>query len=100
VKTKEERIDRILARGEVSGHCHVIIGNDVDITRNIRGELIIEVRNGEAILRHILEHPWVEKGEQIWTQEHKDISIKKGVYEFVQQTEFDPFLKSFQNIND
>lgn len=100
MNNKEERINRILARGEVSGHCHVVTGADVLITRNRKGEIVIEVGNGEAILKHILEQPWIENGDEIWTEEHKDIPLKKGIYELIQQTEFDPFLRSFRSIID
>lgn len=100
MKTKSERINRILARGEVSGHCHVIVGDGVTVTRNNRGEIIIEVGNEEAVLRHILETPWVESGLQEWTEEHKDIPLKKGRYEFVQQIDFDPYSKMKQAIKD
>jgi len=100
MKNKDERINRILARGEVSGHCHVVIGDEVIINRNSSGEIIIEVGNEEAVLRHILETPWVENEIQIWTEEHKDIPLKKGRYEFVQQTEYDPFLNLKKAILD
>ena len=100
MKNKDERINRILARGEVSGHCHVVIGEDVTINRNSSGEIIIEVGNEAALLRHILEIPWVENEIQIWTKEHQDIPLKKGKYEFVQQTEYDPFLNLKKAILD
>ncbi|MEI6697023.1 MAG: hypothetical protein WCO13_13265 [Bacteroidota bacterium] len=93
MKTKIERQNRILARGEVSGHCHVIIGEKVLVRRNNNDEIIIEIGSEEAVLRHILEFPWVEEGKQVWTKEHKDIPLKKGTYRFIQQIEYDPYLK-------
>lgn len=100
MQNKIERINRIIARGEVSGHCHVIFGDDVTVTRNSNGEIIVEVGAEDALLKHIMETPWIESGIDIWTEEHKDIPLKKGIYEFVQQTEFDPYLKLVKAIKD
>ena len=100
MRTKEERMERILARGEFSGHCHVIIGEEIRIEKNSKGEILIKVNEGEAILKHILETPWVEDGEQIWTKEHKDIVLEKGTYKFIQQNEYNPYpQKSRSNSN-
>ena len=100
MQNKKERINRIIARGELSGHCHGVVGEDVTVTRNSKGEIIVVVGGEDAVLKHIMETPWVESGIHEWTQEHLDIPLKKGIYEFVQQTEFDPYLKLANAIKD
>lgn len=90
--SREERLNRILARGEISGHSHIVIGDNVIVERNKNGEIIVEIGNEEAVLRHILEEPWLESEEQIWTEEHKDIPLKKGKYIFIQQNEYNPYV--------
>ena len=59
-----------------------------------------EIGNEEAVLRHILETEWIEKEEQIWTNEHLDIPLKKGKYIFIQQNEYDPYLNLNNAIKD
>ncbi len=100
MKTKEERINRILARGEIHDHCHAVIGEDVIVSRNTNTEIIVEVGNEGAVLKHILETPFVEDGTLIWTKEHKDIPLKKGKYEFIQQIEYNPITNGMRKIQD
>jgi hypothetical protein len=95
---KEERINRIIARGEVSNHSHVIVG-DATITRNESGEILIEVGNEGAILKHILESEWL-KGKEVWTGEHKDIPLEKGKYQYVPQIEYDPYQDLIRQVQD
>jgi hypothetical protein len=94
---KQERRTRIIAKGEFSDHCHVVTG-DVEVL-NENGEIILNVGNEGAVLKHILESRWLE-GEEVWTKEHKDIPLKKGEYKYVAQKEFDPFEKHIVNVRD
>lgn len=94
---KQERQNRIIARGEHSNHSHVIVG-EAEVTRNENGEILVNV-TGEANIRHLLETNWLE-GEEVWTKEHKDIPLERGSYKFIQQQEFDPFEKHIQNVRD
>lgn len=87
--TQEQRKKRILAFGEVSGHCHVVTG-EVEI--NEKGQIIVG-ENSDAVLRHLLEKPWMETEEQVWTVEHTDIKLTPGIYELVQQRVFDPITR-------
>lgn len=96
--TKKELTNRIIARGEVSNHSHVIVG-EVEITRNSDGRILIEVGNEGAILKHLLETEWMQ-GKEVWTQEHKDIPLEKGTYEFVQQIEYDPYEDIIREVKD
>lgn len=113
------RTDRIIARGEFSDHCHVVTG-DAKIIRNPNGEIIIEVGNEGAVLKHILETAWIE-GREEWTGEHKDINlcdpivevgdyvrhgdvglkkVSEGKFKYVHQTVFDPLTKRIEKARD
>lgn len=115
----KERKNRILARGEFSDHCHVVTG-DAEIIRNPNGEIIVEVGNEGAVLKHILESSW-DNGREEWTGEHKDIDLlspqvevgdfvrhgdvalkKVGErkFRYVHQTVFDPLTKRIEKARD
>ena len=94
----EERKNRIIARGEVSGHSHIITGECV--IERIKNKVVITAGKNCAI-KHLLELPYVNEGKEIWTREHKDISLKEGNrYKYVQQQEYDPYSKLIQQIRD
>lgn len=96
--TKQERKNRVIARGEISNHCHVITG-DCTI-RNEKGEILIDVESdGDAILKHLLETDWMG-GKEVWTKEHADIPLKKGTYKYVQQVEYDPYNEIIVQVKD
>jgi len=97
--TKTERTNRVIARGEVSNHSHVIVGEQVTIDRTKDGRILITVGNEGAILKHLLETEWM-RGNEVWTKEHKDIPLEKGEYEFVQQMEFDPYEDIIKSVKD
>jgi hypothetical protein len=94
---KEQRSNRIIARGEHSGHCHVVVG-EAEVSRNEKGEILIEV-TGKASIRHLLESAWLA-GEEVWTKEHEDIPLEKGTYRYVPQQEFDPAEKKIREVRD
>lgn len=95
---RQEREKRILARGEVSGHCHVIVG-DV-IIREEKGTTVVEVGKEGAVLKHLLETPWVEEEKEVWTEEHTDIHIKEGIYDYIPQINFDPLEQRIKQVLD
>jgi hypothetical protein len=99
METKESRLNRVIARGEVSGHSHVIVG-DAEVTRNAEGQIKVTVGNGGAVLKHILEKEYVETGKEVWTREHKDIQLKPGTYIKVQQMEYDPLADLIREVLD
>lgn len=78
----------IIARGEVSGHSHIAVG-DVEVYED-NGEIILDV-HGEAAIKHLLEEAFVKEGREVWTGEHADIILKPGKYKYVPQIEFDPY---------
>lgn len=111
----EELKNRIIARGEHSNHCHVIVG-DAIIERNENNEVIIKVGKEGAIIKHLLETEWLN-GNEIWTNEHTDISladlpeqirhgdvlldkIGERDYKYVQQIEWHPYTKKIQEVKD
>jgi len=94
---KEDRTNRIIARGEISDHAHVIIG-DAAVTQE-NNEVHIEV-HGEATIRHLLESRWVEEGVEVWTEEHNDMVIAPGKYKYIQQKEFDPYEDAIRAVQD
>lgn len=94
----QERKNRVIAQGEHSDHCHVAVG-DVEVIREQKGDVYLEVGNEGATLKHLIESHWFE-GTETWTEEHKDISLKKGKYKYVPQVEFDPFDKIVRKVMD
>lgn len=92
---KEDRLKRIIARGESGNHCHVITG---DIRFDEQGRIIVS-EDSNAILKHLLEKEWMA-GEEKWTGEHKDITLEPGVYEYVPQQVLDPLTKRIELAKD
>ena len=93
--TSTERSKRIIARGEHSNHCHVIVG---DAKFNEKNQLIVG-EDSNVSLKHLLEKDWME-GKEVWTGEHKDIQLQPGVYEYVPQMVFDPLSKRIEAARD
>jgi hypothetical protein len=91
-----ERKKRILALGESHNHAHVITGN---IEFDLQGRIIVS-EDSNAVLKHILEKPWIEDGKEIWSGEHKDIVLTPGVYETVLQEVFDPLSKRIERVRE
>ena len=97
--TLEERKQRVIARGEFSNHSHVITG-DATIHVGVDGRLAIIVpEGGSATQRHLLETDWM-LGIETWTGEHHDIPLAAGEYEFVQQSEYHPYLDKIVSVQD
>lgn len=119
---KQERANRIIAKGEFSNHSHVVTG-DAKVKRNSNGEILIELGNEEAVLKHLLESEWMD-GRETWTGEHRDINltgldrateiggflgrhgdvalkkIAERTYKYVQQVVFDPLTKRIEQARD
>jgi hypothetical protein len=93
--TQQERQKRIIARGEFSNHCHVITG---EVEFDEQGRILVG-ENSNAVLKHLLEKDWME-GKEVWTGEHKDITLEPGIYEYVPQQVFDPLSKRIEASND
>ena len=96
--TKQERQDRVIARGEISGHAHIVTGDATVVRKN--QQVVINVGPGGAVMRHLIESAFVETGEEKWTGEHADIKIGPGKYKYVQQTQYDPYKKAIEKVKD
>lgn len=114
---KEERQQRVIARGEGSNHSHVITGDKVRVYQK-SGETFIEVgEDSNAVLKHLMETEWLN-GKEVWTKEHSDISLKglpkqvrhgdcflelidqKGTYKYIPQLEYDPYNEIIRKVID
>jgi len=95
---KQERQNRIIARGGVSGHSHIVTGECV-IEKSLEGVIIIAGKN--CAIKHLLEKPFIEEGLEVWTKEHKDIFLTEGEsYKYIQQVEFDTYQNAIRNVQD
>lgn len=112
--TKSERRTRIIARGESSGHSHIVTGDAV--VRNENGEILVEVGNEGAVLKHLMEPAWLQGREQ-FTGEHADIDLSglpeqvrhgdvllekcgERSYKYVPQVEYDPYEDVIRQVRD
>lgn len=100
MKKETERKMRILARGEVSNHAHILCGENIEILEKDNEKIITINEDSNCVLKHLLEKEYVETGQEIWTKEHKDIPIQKGTYKFIQQTEYNPLNAMIQKVCD
>jgi len=94
---REERTNRIIARGEISNHAHIVIG-DAKVERRGK-DVMIEVY-GKASIKHLLESNWVNEGAEVWTKEHVDIPLEIGEYKYVPQVEYDPYEDKIREVRD
>lgn len=98
-ETKEQRMKRVIARGEFSNHSHVITG-DVLIEEKNGRTIITVTEDSNACLKHLLEKEFLETGKEVWTHEHEDIKLEPGKYEFLQQNEYDPYNDIIKKVID
>jgi hypothetical protein len=94
---KEERKNRIIARGEVTDHAHIIIGEAK--VRRQNDNIVIDVF-GSAKIKHLVESNWINEGIEVWTGEHTDIELKPGKYEYIPQVEYDPYEDAIRRVQD
>lgn len=87
----------IIARGEVSGHSHIAVG-EVDVYEK-DGEIYLDVK-GEAAIKHLIEEVFTKEGREQWTGEHADIKLEKGTYKYIPQVEFDPYDDVIRRVAD
>jgi hypothetical protein len=93
-----KRVNRIIVRGEVTDHSHIIIGECEIIDEN--NEVIIKVGKN-CVIKHLIESVFVETGVEKWTEEHEDILLKEGeTYKFIQQVEYNPYEKEIKKVQD
>jgi hypothetical protein len=90
-----ERKKRIVARGELSDHCHVITG---EVEFDSQGRIIVG-ENANAAIKHLIESAWLA-GEEKWTTEHHDIALSPGIYKYVPQLVLDPLSQRIEKARD
>lgn len=112
--TNQERVLRVIARGEKSNHAHVVVGDAIVDTKG--GNTYITVGGGGAALKHLLETLWIN-GEEKWSGEHTDIDLTEmpeqvrhgdillkkigdRKYQYIQQMVFDPLSKRIEAARD
>ena len=105
MKTRDmsKRESRVIARGETSGHSHIITGDcEILETEEEQGNKYVIVKAGKnCAIKHLLEQPFVEEGKEVWTKEHTDIPLKEGnSYRYIQQVEFNPYEQAMRNVRD
>ena len=94
----KNRVNRVIARGETSGHSHIITGECL-IEDTSEGVLITAGKN--CAIKHLLEIPFIQEGLEVGTKEHKDIPLKDGeTYKYVQQVDYNPYEKLIQQVRD
>jgi hypothetical protein len=80
--TKQLRT-KIVAEGEATGHNHKFQGQ----------VLIYETEQGQKFVD-------AKEELQLTHQEHKTIHVPAGIYEVIQEQEFDPFQSEIQRVRD
>jgi len=81
-KGLKKREDRILAHGEVTGHCHQINEIDfknVDIFVDENGDLFLQTKKGKSFT---VDH-----------DEHDAITFDEGIFKMSRQREYDPIAE-------
>ncbi len=72
-KPVQQRI--ILARGEATGHAHVLEASRVQLFEDGQGNMWLQVNSRDAEIRH---------------EEHATVHISRGIYQVVQQRTYSP----------
>lgn len=73
---------KILAYGESTGHIHEIKGNaQILVTQDQKFVNVLE----QSMITH---------------QEHKTVQLEQGMYELINEQEFDPFAGIIQRVRD
>lgn len=108
----EERKSRILDRGELSDHCHVVTG-DVKVETTAKGT-IINVEDGVAVMKHLIESEYL-KGNEVWTKKHADLPLTEKLnrhgdvllkkvsdtsFELIKAKERDPLKNIVRRVRD
>ena len=92
------RQSRVIARGEISGHSHIVIGECLVFEKE--NEVFIEAGKNCAI-KHLLEQPFIEEGIEKFTGEHLELPMQEGAtYKFIQQREYNPYSKAIERVQD
>jgi len=92
-----KKVSNIIARGETSNHAHILTG-DVDVLEMPNKDVFINVKS-KASIKHLLETDYIV-GREVWTKEHTDIELDKGLYKYIQQVDYDPYADAINSVKD
>jgi len=76
--------NKVLAEGEVTGHCHQIIDDNTDVFVDDNGNIFLETK-ADSVLKHDTHHP---------------ITLPPGKYEVKIVREYDPFEDASRKVRD
>lgn len=88
----------IVARGENSNHCHAVVGKQVSVAEDSKGNIYVS-SEFEFELKHLLESNLIT-GAEVWTQEHTALKFPAGNYVFRGQTEYHPYEDEIRRVQD
>lgn len=89
--------DKIILRGEATGHAHQLVGGDLYSERWGSG-LGLGVGQGRSGPNMYID---IGKTAKIVHQEHDTLELPKGSYQVVRQREYSPWTEEeFQFVND
>ena len=88
---------RVIARGETTGHSHIVTG-EADVYELNKTKFVYV--KGEAVIKHLIEKEYVEEKKEVWTKEHNDIELQPGFYKYVPQIEYDPYDDVIRKVQD
>jgi len=94
----KNRGNRVIVRGETSGHSHIVTG---ECTIEDHNNEVTIIAGKSCAIKHLLEQPFVEEGIEVFTKEHETIPLKEGEsYKYIQQVEYNPYEKAIQQVKD
>lgn len=83
-KNVKEIKDKTLAYGEFTGHSHRFMDSGVVKRYEADGKIYLELLQASTLIH----------------EEHKPIPVEKGIYEQIQEREYDPFTESARQALD
>lgn len=93
-----KRESRVIARGELHGHSHIVTG-ECEIEQN--GNDVIVHAGKNCAIKHLMEKPFIEEEVEVWTKEHTEIQLAEGEsFKYIQQQEYNPYEKAIQQVRD
>lgn len=79
----------ILAKGETTGHAHVLRGSQIQVFKDT-------ATTATAATTYLK----LEQSAELVHEEHKPITIEKGIYVIVREREYNPFSEAIRQVVD
>jgi len=80
----KRRGNLVLAEGEVTGHSHVAVGDDVELFEDEHGTLWLSAPQGARVTH----------------QEHHEVMVPPGTYQVRKVREYDHFAEEARDVRD